>query len=464
MSPLELIAALLAFQVALGLVGELISRLTPFGQQDSSLIVESFRVPNSPDDVLELSGRRGGIWGLLLMTIGKQARERLTVDSTEVRLESDSLMGKSLAVMPVARRLGVTAYASRSVIYLIYAVITFLAGVPGLFMNSTFFGHAIYLGILLLLVVAWLTVFAMSMRYGVHVTGSLTIGIAFKPGVVNSRKVTFAEVIQAADAITNWIQDFSEMPEINLPPMPQPVAPAPAPPPPRPSNPSRVPAHDPQANVPIGSQFGGMTDFSADEPGISDSVRMQQAVSRPNSPSQPSRPPGTGTVPDAGAFGFAPQEQGGFDNQDDDDDGDDNDGEWGPTPGSNTVGWEVQSEHASNEELAEQVLSEIRSGEMTAVQARRHLQDVMRQYPTTRAARKARRMLDDIEQGRYRERDREADPEELAHNAFEQIRGRSDMPRGEIKQRLQLIVSKWPNTRAGRLANEKLRQLLRGSS
>ena len=54
MSPLELIGALLAFQVVLGLVGELISRLTPFGRQDEALIVEVFQTPNGPDGVLEL--------------------------------------------------------------------------------------------------------------------------------------------------------------------------------------------------------------------------------------------------------------------------------------------------------------------------------------------------------------------------------------------------------------------------
>ncbi|WP_166831363.1 tetratricopeptide repeat protein [Thalassoroseus pseudoceratinae] len=457
MSPFELIGALLAFQVALGLIGELISRLTPFGRQDSSLIVEVFQIPQAPDGVLELSGRRGGFWGLVLMTIGKHARERLTVDSTEVRLESDSLMGKSLQVMPVTRRLGVTAYASRSGIYLAYAVATFLFGLPGLFMNSTFFGHMLYLAILLTLVGAWLTVFAMSMRYGVHITGPLTIGVAFKPGVVNSRKVTFAEVIQAADAITNWVQDAVESPEIALPPMPQPVVQSPPVPQPTVAPPQRR-THDPLTNVPKGSQFGGPADFSADEPGIADSVRMEQSRSIPGGPSQPERLPGTGTVPDTGGIDFGSQVPGGFGNDDDDDDN-----EWGQTP-TNTVGWEDQTEHASDEDRAVKVLNEIRSGEMTATQARRHLQDVMRQYPTTQAARKARQMLNDIEQGNIRERGKEADPEELAFNAFEQIKGRSDMSRGEIKQRLQLIVKKWPNTRAGRQANDKLRQLLRGNS
>ena len=463
MSPLELIGALLAFQVVLGLVGELISRLTPFGRQDEALIVEVFQTPNGPDGVLELTGRRGGFWGLVLMTIGKHARARLTVDSTEVRLESDSLMGKSMAVMPITRNLGVTAYANRSLIYLVYAVLTFVVGVPGLFLGASFFSHLIYLGMLLLFVGAWLVVFSMSMRYGVMVSGPLNIIVGFKPGVVNSRKITFAEVIQAADAITNWVQESDAMPEINipeikLPPMPQPAAVSPQAPPPPAMPPARAESHDPFANVPKGSQFAEMADFSPNEPGISESIRLQHSAGRPSAPSEPERRPGTGTVPDASEFGFAPQAPEGFDDDNDDD------GEWGQVRGTSTVGWEDASERASDEDLAEKVLNEIRSGDMTPTQARRHLQDVMRQYPTTRAARKARRLLNDIEHGNFRERGKESDPEELAYNAFEQIKSRSDMPRSEIKQRLQLIVNKWPNTRAGRQANEKLKQLLRGNS
>jgi hypothetical protein len=385
---------------------------------------------------LEISGRRAGLIGYLLTLFDLSPTVSLTANSREIRKSTTSLHGHSLELIPLSSNVSIQADSQRSLFWLAAAILSLIVGVPSGLLLGDGFAEKLLNGM------AWvagsgifLFAYYQSHRFQIMVTGTLRAGVSFKPSVIEGRGIRFQEVIEAAEVLMDRIQktrlQIGAAPPAAYAPVPAAYVPEPAVP--------AVAAYTPPAGPPVSPAV--VEDFENFDETLSEipfpakalaagANAKTPAAAAPNKPATPDRS-NTGTVEygeDQPAFEAAPgkwnggPEPGTSDsiqirqaisrsetgmflgvppnlNEYDDEELDESDTD--PNAGTHrgTVAWEDQADKTQDEMRAEAELADLKRSRPKRGEAKLRLRELMRRFPQTEAALKARRMLERLESG-----------------------------------------------------------------
>lgn len=376
------------------------------------------RKPVHPDQSrVEISGRRAGLVGYLLTLFDLSPKVTLTANPKEVRKTSISLQGQATELIPLSEEVSLRAESQRSLIWLVAAIFSLTFGVAsGLLMaNQPGFLQPLLNGLAwLVAAVFYLFCFYRSHTFQISVHGALRAGVSFKPSLIEGRMIQFPEVTEATEALLECIQDSRSLSggvaspqEFAAPAVPSPaayVAPANVPPSPF-APPAQEPVVEEQETInqpaplsapPPPRTNTGTVEYGEEqpafessppawntgpEPGTSDSIQLRQSISRSAT----------------GMFLGSPSNF-------DDDEADYDPGPQEPSPPSGnthrgTVSWEEHADKTQDEMRAEAELNELKQSRPKRGEAKLRLRELMRRFPQTEAAGKARRMLERLEAG-----------------------------------------------------------------
>lgn len=449
---LSILAGNIVAALVLAIVKDVVNNLA-WGE--TQLVLQKLTVFHQPARVetphLEISGRRAGFIGYLLTLFDLSPRVTLTANAKEIRKTTSSLHGHSVDVVPLSESVSIQAESQRSLFWLLAAMVSLTGGVAsGLLMRVSDSAK-------LLNGVAWIAAsavylfaFYQSHRFQMVVHGSLRAGVSFKPSIVEGRAIQFKEVLEAVEVVVERIHEsriVSGSPAIAVGPapttyVPTPVLPlaggniapstkvvpptlvtptilpsghAPKSPPVSPFAPAAqaaIPDSDETLNevpFPKGPQSPpaakksdapnrantGTVEYGEDEPGFeaepaiwngpepgtSDQIQMRQSITR-------------------SATGMFLGVTGKIHDMDDDDEelvSDDSDPAIPTHRG--TVSWEEHADKTQDEMRAEAELADLKRSRPKRGEAKFRLRDLMRRFPQTEAANKARRMLERLESG-----------------------------------------------------------------
>ena len=386
---------------------------------ETQLVLQRLAVTPRPARVdlphVEISGRRGGFFGYLLVLFDLSPKVSLTGNAHEVRKSSTGLNGHSLDVIPLSESVAVQADSRRSVVWLLAALSSLTVGVgSGLLSGETLMQQ-------LLNALAWvgaaglyLFAFYQSHRFQITVHGSIPAGVSFKPDL-DGRAIAFPQVIEAVETLMERIQESRHLGLSQAAPFAPAGGPAKVRKSPPPLAPVSVPAaspfpqvaaiHDPdetlnepafpQTPVGVGADqpersntgtveygedqppFDPPTYWGGPEPGTSDSIQLRQSISRS----------------ETGMFLGVPGNGSEYDEEVLDDN--DTDSDTGTHRG--TVAWEEHADKTQDEMRAEAELEDLKRSRPKRGEAKLRLRELMRRFPQTEAANKARRMLERLE-------------------------------------------------------------------
>lgn len=371
---------------------------------ETELVLQKLNINRKPARAdlphVEISGRRAGIIGYLLTLLDLSPKVTLTANPKEVRKTTLSLHGRATELIPLSANVSLRAESQRSLIWMVAAIFSLTVGVAaGLLMANQPGFFQPFLNALAWLVAAvfYLFCYYRSHTFQMSIHGSMRAGVSFKPSVIEGRMVQFPEVDEATEALLECIHESRRLSAGSAPAAGQ----APAPPvPPVPAaqpaylddeetihEPAPVPAHarTNTGTVEYGDDQSAFessgSDWSGPEPGTSDSIQFRREITRSAT----------------GMFLGVPS------NYDDDE----ADYDPGPhedlLPGGNThggtVSWEEHADKTQDEIRAEAELNELKQSRPKRGEAKLRLRELVRRFPQTDAAVKARRMLERLEAG-----------------------------------------------------------------
>jgi hypothetical protein len=391
---------------------------------------------------LEISGRRAGLIGYLLTLFELSPKVALSANTKEIRKTSSSLHGHALAVVPLSESVSVDAESQRSLFWLLAALACLMGGLPISLVQAETTGQGV------LSALAWVAsagifgfAFIQSHRFQLVVHGTLRAGVSFKPGILDGRPIQFQDVLEAAEMLMERIHESRFLhggpvtiqgpamqtplgvslstkiapPELVTPtilpsntgpksPPASPYAPAAQkafpdaeetlnemPVFPVKTSPNAAQGKTPQppersntGTVEYGEDQPGYeaeeAAWSGPEPGTSDSIQLRQSITR-------------------SATGMFLGVTGKLNDLNDEAELDDHDSDAEVPIHRGTVSWEDVADKSQDEMRAEAVLAELKRSRPKRGEAKFQLRDLMRRFPQTEAANKARRMLERLESG-----------------------------------------------------------------
>jgi hypothetical protein len=454
---LTILAGNIVAVLALAIVKDVVNNLA-WGE--TQLVLQKLTVFHHPARAetphVEISGRRAGFIGYLLTLFDLSPKVTLTANSKEIRKSTSSLHGHSLDVVPLSESVSVQAESERSVFWLLAAIASLTGGVASGLLMGTGYAEKVLNG------VAWIAAsgiflfaFYQSHRFQLVVHGTLRAGVSFKPSILEGRAIQFNEVLEAMEVVAERIQETRLMhaqqpmqamppsPYVPMGPAPTTYIPAPVPQgsesvplstkiiPPTVATPQIAPAAGPPKAAPI-SAFApvppafddvdetlnempfnkppvnapaakapeapsrgntGTVEYGDDpstydaepaiwqgpEPGTSDSIQLRQSITR------------SATGMFLGVTGKISDM--------DDEEMDSSDSDHAVPTHRGTVSWEEHADKTQDEMRAEAELADLKRSRPKRGEAKFRLRDLMRRFPQTEAANKARRMLERLESG-----------------------------------------------------------------
>jgi hypothetical protein len=383
---------------------------------ETQLVLQKLAVNRNPARVeiphVEINGRRAGLIGYLLALLDLSPKVSLLANAKEVRKSTMSLHGHDLEIIPLSESVSLQVESRRSLFWLVAAILSLTVGVAGGLMMGNAFEQKLFNGLSWVLASGiYLFAFYESHRLQIIVHGTLRMGVSFKPSVIEGRAIRFQEVLEVVETLMERIHEsrvFGAAPggigpfsipsrEFDYPPkadpsskegeetlseFPNPLAsssPAPAkkPEPPERSNTGTVEYGEdqPAFEAAPGLWSGGP------EPGTSDSIQLRQSITRS----------ATGMFLNVSGQGndldYADEEL------------KDRDTDHNGATHRGTVSWEEHADKTQDEMRAEAELADLRRSRPRRGEAKLRLRELMRRFPQTEAALKARRMLERLESG-----------------------------------------------------------------
>ena len=418
---------------------------------ETQLVLQKLAVNHRPIRMesphLEISGRRAGFIGYLLTLFDLSPKVTLTANSKEIRKSTSSLHGHALDVVPISENISIAAESQRSLFWLLVALASLTGGVANGLLMGDGYPQKVLNGM------AWIAsagiylfAFYQSHRFQLIVHGTLRAGVSFKPSILEGRAIQFQEVLEAVEILADRIQESRSfqgrpaaalgsaattyapvgvpqtpagvspstkimppdlvtptiLPSSNVP-KPQPVSPfAPAaqqafpdsdetlneiPFPAKPAanaSPGKTPERQNTGTVEYGEDQPAFDAepaiWNGPEPGTSDSIQLRQSITR-------------------SATGMFLGVTGKITDMDDDEELVDDDSDHAVPTHRGTVSWEEHADKTQDEMRAEAELADLKRSRPKRGEAKFRLRDLMRRFPQTEAANKARRMLERLESG-----------------------------------------------------------------
>ncbi len=362
--------------------------------------------PHGPDaPCVEIRGRRAGLLGFLVGHLDL-CPVVLTANSHAVRKTASSLYGHSVECIPLSESVAVKAQTRRSLVWLWAAVLSLSGGAAsGLLSGGDIAERLLSAAVWLLAGGAYLAAYYLSQALKLVVHGAICTGVSFRPAVLEGRRISFEQLVEAADILMARIQESRVLGRVGHGPVPAIPASTAAPSQQVPAAPfapaAEIPAERPDSQqayagagqpprqrthgtgtVDYGEEPTGFDSTGWDggpEPGTSDSILVRQTLSRSES-----------------HFLGGPAN---FEEMDEYEELAD------PSPSPNagthrgTVSWEEHADKTQDEMRAEAELAELKRSRPRRGEAKLRLRELMRRFPQTEAALKARRMLERLESG-----------------------------------------------------------------
>ncbi len=394
---------------------------------DTELVLQKLAIHHKPAQTetphIEISGRRAGLIGYLLTMLNLSPTVSLTANAKEVRKTTSSLHGHSVEIIPLTQSVSIQADSQRSFFWLAAAFFCLTVGAAGGFwMGHGFLQKLMNATTWLAVAGIYLFAYYQSHRFQIIVNGTLRTGVSFKPSVIEGRAIRFPEVIEVVETLMERIQESRMLgvtasaaqpatpAEVPLLPMPAATHVPPAAPP-SPFAPveepyiededetliqpavsanaaktAEVPRHPNTGTVEYGEDQPAFETAASHwngspEPGTSDSIQMRQSITRS----------------ETGMFLGVSGNLNDMDYDDEDMDSDDVHPNVGTHRG--TVSWEDHADKTQDEIQAEAILSDLKRSRPKRGEAKLRLRELMRSFPQTDAALKARRMLERLESG-----------------------------------------------------------------
>lgn len=455
--PLTILAGNLVAALVLAIVKDVVNNLVWGETQVVLQKLTVFHHPTRPETPhLEITGRRAGFAGYLLTLLDLSPRVTLTANGKEIRKSTSSLHGHTLDVVPLSESISVQAESERSMFWLLAAMVSLTGGVASGLLMGVGYTEKVLNGVAWVVSSAiFLFAFYQSHRFQLIVHGTLRAGVSFKPSILEGRAIQFKEVLEATEVLVERIHESRMLqgsPAMAMGPAPTMYVPTPVPqvagggpqstkivppnmvppaivtptilpsgnvpksPPMTPYVPAAghafddsdetlneipfppiAPANAPAANQPQAPVRAntGTVEYGEDqpafeaepaawngpEPGTSDSIQLRQAITRS----------ATGMF-----LGVTGKIQG---MEDDEDELDSVDSDSAVPPHRGTVSWEEHADKTQDEMRAEAELADLKRSRPKRGEAKFRLRDLMRRFPQTEAANKARRMLERLESG-----------------------------------------------------------------
>ncbi len=335
---------------------------------------------------------------------------QLTVHGTEILKTTRGLTGQLQERIPLSEGMAVQSRRGRNGLWLAGAVFSITLGMTCALVlvmpenpNKGLLSAAAWL----LAAGAFLAAYKLSDTFEFTVLGANQTGVRFKPGLLEGGRVSFDRLVEASEIVMERIRDahWQAQPAATVPHVapqsdvsigtaevpPAPVSREPV----RAESPARQMAYAGAGgggHAPPRTKGTGTVEYGSDpgldsaddwegrpEPGTANSVFLQQALARPL------RPPAD------------------MDDLDDDD----YDGLDDPAPRANggaqhlgTVSWEDHADKAQDEIKAQALLTELKESHPKRGEAKLRLRELIRRFPQTEAAGKARHLLERLESAR----------------------------------------------------------------
>lgn len=406
-----------------GLLGQ--NFLNVFWQGETQLVIRQLSVDRQPERAetpyVQISGRRGGLFGYLITLLNPNANVSLSAYSTEIRKTTVHLTGRTTEVLPLHQDLSVIADAHRSMfaLWIGIANIVFGAGM-GLLGGDGVMGKMTNMLAAMVFAVVWFAVFYVSYKLQIGVQGTVGCRVSFRPNLIEGRKVDFDSVMNATELILDLIhqvREESRQVQIEMPISGAPAAPQPTIAQPPPIAPQQPPPSAPVQPPPPLDPYAGQTPLTPSSEvsfGPNAPVAGEQEESPPPSPSE-TAPFGTGTMQWEGGMEpgtseslvfqknvSRPQKTKSYAAMPETADyveSDDEEADLEEARPSSTVSWEEQEESSSDEMRAQAELKELRESRPKRGEAKLRLRELIRRYPATQASTTARRMLEKLESG-----------------------------------------------------------------
>ena len=358
---------------------------------------------------VEISGRRAGLMGYLLTNLDLSPQVKLTVNATEVCKTTRSWHGRSVERIPLFEGIAVRAQSRGNLFWLLAAVLS--VALAGGLMETDSEKWWMSAVACLLAAGGYVAAYYFSQTFEFAVQGASQTGVSFKPSVLEGRRVSFDQILEATEILMERVQAASAlgpsaagMPHMIRQPT---YAGGPSQVPLPPFAPQPVPAENalsPKAYAGAGgagqspperTKGTGTVEYGDDstgldsvddweggpEPGTSDSLLVRQTLSRPETGLL--RPPADledlDEYEDEEVEDSAPAANGGAHR--------------------GTVSWEEHADKTQDEMRAGEELAELKRSRPKRGEAKLRLRELMRRFPQTKTALKARKMLERLESG-----------------------------------------------------------------
>lgn len=182
------------------------------GSRSSTLVLQEFKVDRSPlgpsKKEVEIVGRLQGIVAFCLSTLGFSPITRFFIAGNELRCESSSLFGQRIQFIPLRSVSNVSAGIHKPFSALVFA--GFLP-VFGIYLRVTT-GSWIALVTCLLIAAGLVALYVVSKKFflEIHSQGGPSIGLLFKPNVIEGVPINVERALSIAAVIRDLVVESSE--------------------------------------------------------------------------------------------------------------------------------------------------------------------------------------------------------------------------------------------------------------
>lgn len=157
---------------------------------------------------ITIRGRRGGLLGWLLTMLGLSSESRLSVAETRLSLQKASLLGEFWSVCPLARVASTHCGHAKPIELLLLALMLFLGGVA-----VAISAPWAALGLFLLAGVCTVAYALLKwMVISVETFGASTMGLRFRPSVIEGVAVDTQKVRQAVELLNQLVMEAQGRP------------------------------------------------------------------------------------------------------------------------------------------------------------------------------------------------------------------------------------------------------------
>lgn len=183
-----------------------------------ALALTRFRINESASDgpLLEIAGRRGGLMGWLLTSLGIDIETSLVLHQRELSFKSTSFFSKTISLVPLTRVASTHCGHVKPFIPLVLAIMSFLGG-SIIFLNERDLSGAwmasFAVGVIALLVYK----FGQKVMLSVETTGGKLLALAFKRSIIEGVNFDLDRALEVVEILNRQVLAMNGRGDVHLP-------------------------------------------------------------------------------------------------------------------------------------------------------------------------------------------------------------------------------------------------------